>query len=271
MKKIRKGNFYDSRLGGHSYSMWETGYDVCIEEDGKAYFYQLRNYDRDVVSSIEPLELKNAVEISWDELNESVRTAHFYQLKPEGTESEKNLFVYGEEKGAQLNAEIQWAEEHRVYNREITLALLKSLGHFEKVEVDCTARDHVYVIDGKWQVTVIDNGCRGENYYVEDYANVIARKKFFGRRVARLAKAAEVPWEVAVFAGYIEEDQEAIQILKEVKASRKNVTAYLREEPSHGIGRRVAAIEEILGRSTWINLRCRGQRATYTLAKYLAN
>lgn len=283
INSITKGNYFDSRIGGNqSYSMWTEGYDVRIQEDDRReFFYQLRNYDRDVVTAIDPVELHDAHEVSWDELNVNVRKAHFHNLYPEGTESEMNLFVYGEEKGGEINAENEWAEAHKVYSRDITLRLAKELGHFEKVEflrsvsrwVGTGYKNYIYVVDGKWQVTVSANNYSDGNFYdsyhVEEYAPIVASQKAFGRRVGRLAKAAGVPWNVAVFVGNIADDTEAIAILNAVKASRARVFSDTAYELSCGIGRRVAAIQFVLGDELWGKLSCRGQQQTKTLANYL--
>lgn len=106
------------------------------------------------------------------------------------------------------------------------------------------------------------------SHKIEDYSQVVASEKAFGRRVARMAKAAEVPWEIAVFAGHIASDEEAIQILKQIKSARGTADEYLQWELGCGIARRTTAIEELLG-ETWKKLRCRGQKQTTTLAKYL--
>ena len=93
-------------------------------------------------------------------------------------------------------------------------------------------------------------------------------QKAYGRRVARLAKATGVPWNVAVFAGNIADDAEAIEVLKAVKAAKGTANESLQWELSCGIGRRVAAIEMMLG-DTWHKLSCSGQKQTTTLADYL--
>jgi len=280
MTKISKGNFYDSRIGNHSYSMWTIGYDVCIEDEDNKYFYQLRNYDRDRVTTIAPVEMEDASQIAWDELNVNIRKAHFYTINPNGTESEMNLFVYGEVEGSKINAENEWAETHTVYSREITLRLAKELGHFKKVEflrsvsrwVGTGYKNHLYVIDGKWQVTVSTNHYSGGDFYdsyqIEDYTKIVAQQKAFGRRVARLAKKAGVPWNIGVFVGHIEEDEEAISILKHVKSVRGTANEDMQWELSCGIGRRTSAIEALLG-DTWRKLNCSGQRQTRILADYL--
>ncbi len=281
--KIFKGNYFDSRIGTHSYSMWTTGYDVCIEDEEKKYFYQLRNFDCDCVTTIAPVEIKNATEVAWDELNVNIRKAHFHAIKPNGTESEMNLFIYGKEEGAKINAENEWAEAHIVYSRGITLSLVRELGHFKEVKflrsmsrwVGTGYVDYIYVIDNKWQVTVSANsiyydGSFHNTYTVQDYSKVVAQEKAFGRRVARLAKRAGVPWNVGVFVGHIVDDDEAISILKQIKSVRGTADLDLQHELLRcGIGRRTAAIEYLLG-DTWKKLNCKGQNQTTILADYLS-
>ena len=255
---IVKGNDFDSRVNGRSYSMWTSGYDVCIQENGRKFFYHLNNYDHDCVTKIDPVMLDNPKVITWSELNENIKKAYFHAIRPNGTEAEMNLFVYGQVVGAKINAENDWVETHNVYSKDITKRLAKELGHFEKVQFLRTEtrwrgtgyKNYLYVIDDKWLVTVnANNGfaCNPyDSYKIEDYQKIVAQQKVFGRRVARFAKTAGVPWEVAVFVGYLEDDDEAVEILKAVRAARGTVSEDLQWELECGIGRRTAAISSIL-------------------------
>lgn len=282
MKKITKGNEYDSRLGGRRYAMWTTGYDVCIEEEGgKKYFYRLRCYEYATVERISPVELENPEELEWMRLHEAIRLHHFYDINPSGTEQEMNLCVYGEEEGEKINARNEWAETHRIYSRDITLDVLDELGQFEKVKFlkSESGRDiYAYLIDDKWLVSVITRNITvGGEYYdtyrVSDYEAIKDRRREFGRRVARLAKKADVPWEVGVFAGNIADEDEAVEVLKRVKYAKEHYANYteIRYELSCGIGRRTAAIEYVLGEELWHKLDCSGQNQTSTLAWYLSS
>lgn len=282
-RKVTIGNFYDSRVGDHSYTMWTTGADYCIEEaPDKRYYYRVRTFWDAVVTKIDATALENSRVIPWEEVNTAVKAYHFEALFPNGTESEKNLFVYGDEKGRQINAENEWADAHKVYSRDVTLQLKAELGQFSTVRFlrevvyapGTGYRAYIYVVDEKWQVTV-DAGeydSRTGKFYashkVEDYTKVVASEKAFGRRASRMAKAAEVPWEIAVFVGHIASDEEAVSILKQVKSARGTADERLQWELKCGIGRRTAAIEALLG-ETWGKLNCRGQRQTTTLANYL--
>lgn len=69
--------------------------------------------------------------------------------------------------------------------------------------------------------------------------------------------------------GHIAEDDEAVEILLQVKTTREKVDDCLQWELSCGIGRRVAAIEALLGKDTWNKLNCSGQNKTRILANYL--
>ena len=169
-----------------------------------------------------------------------------------------------------------------VYSEEITLALRKELGEFANVEFvnvysrqpGTGYRNYVYLIDGKWQVTVITNRYSQfsgfyDDYEVEDYATIVEKKKAFGRRVDRLAKAAGVPWNIAVMAGHITDAAEAIELLKRVKSAKAFVSEEYRTELGCGINRRTFALEKLLG-DDWRKLTCKGQKQTTTLAEYLA-
>ena len=279
---ITKGNHYDSRIGNHSYSMWTDGDDYEILIDGRIFGFQTRSYEHTSVSRIDaPVKFEgNTRELTWEQLNETVKRALFSELYPEGTEEERNLFVLGEVEGAEKNRINAWAESHLVHTRAVTLRLREELGEFQTVRfiksysrwAGTGYRNYVYVIDEKWQVTVVGNCYSGgefyDSYQVEDYTKIVASQKAYGRRVARLAKAAGVPWNIAVFAGNIASDEEAINVLKSVKQVKGSADADLSWELSCGIGRRVTAIEQMLG-ETWNKLSCSGQKQTKTLADYL--
>ena len=176
-----------------------------------------------------------------------------------------------------------WATTHLVHSEEITLALLDRIGQFYKVEflrsysrqTGTGYRNKVYLVNDKWQVTVItncycqENGSFFDRFEVEEYAPIVERKKAFGHRVARLAKAAGVPWNIAVMAGNISDDAEAIELLKRVKGAKALVSKEYKTELGCGINRRTWALEKLLG-DDWRKLTCKGQKQTTTLAEYLA-
>ena len=182
-KSITIGNRYGILSICEHVCTWISGYDVCIEQADKRYFYQLRHEYYDDVKKIAPVEFEDAKIITWEQLDDSVRKFHFNVLYPNGTETERNIFVYGKEEGERINAENEWADAHTVYNRSVTLRLAEKLGHFEKVQLirsyvrspENGYKNHVYVIDNKWQVTVsADNfdslfGTFYATYTIEDY------------------------------------------------------------------------------------------------------
>ena len=285
-RRVYEGNIYDSRVGNHSYTQYTTGCDYLITEpNGQTYAYRLRAFDLrvSVEKLVDVIVLDTPREISWESIDEEVRSAHFDVLFPNGTEFEKNLFVYGDVEGQRRNDEIKWAEDHLVYDRNVTFRLREEVGDFTKVRFLRTIshapgtgyKSHIYVVDEKWQVTVtsgVYDQRTGEfyaSYAVEDYATIVASQKSFGRRVSRMAKVAGVPWEIGVFVGHIADENEGIEILKSIKAARGTADKSLEWELGHcGIARRTAAIEELLGEN-WGKLKCRGQNQTTTLANYL--
>ena len=177
-----------------------------------------------------------------------------------------------------------WLENHRIYNTAVTLKVAKEIGYFENVEFlryipnysQAGARDYLYLVDDKWQVTV--NSRRYgyseyfDNYIVEELVDVEAKQKAFGRRVARLSKEADVPWEVGVFAGHLEEDDEVISVLTAVKAAKGTADEKqnMQLTSESGIEQRTAVFVQLLG-DTWEKLNCHGQRSIQTLATYLAS
>jgi hypothetical protein len=139
--------------------------------------------------------------------------------------------------------------------------------------------DYIYEVDGVagvcYQVTikaymgVIDGDYHGLK--IEDLEKVREDKRAFGRRCARLASAAGVPWKVAILAGKIDDDEKAIRLLKAIRAARGKANIALKHELCCGIKRRTAGICQLIGGDTFSVISCKGQNATMTLAAYLAS
>lgn len=281
---ITMGNHYDSRIGGRNYAMWTDGDDYEIRmKDGRVFGFQTRFNNSKYVNRITtPVQFKGATrEVTFEKLNKWVKICLFKELFPNGTEDERNLFILGEVEGAKKNRINAWADAHMVHSREVTLRLREVLGDFDRVRFVTSYtrqpgtgyRNKVFVIDEKWQVTVSTNNYSSGGFYssyrVDDYTKICAQQKYFGRRVARLAKKAGVPWNIGIFVGHIEDDDEAISILRHVKNARGTASEDLQYELSCGIGRRTDAIAEILGETWAKKLDCSGQKQTRTLANYL--
>ncbi len=283
IKKITIGNDYDSRIGNHSYAMWTSGYDIRIEElNGNIVYFRVRDYDMTTVERIDPpAEMKNERQVYWKDLSINIKESYFDYLYPEGAEEERNIFVYGDEKGRAINERNKWADSHMVWNRETTLYLARKLGRFSDVKFLKTItspagrgyNDYLFLIDNHWQVKVFgDSAPKGQCYLTEikDYCQIQNQKKEFGRRASKRAKKADVPWKIAVFAGNIASDEEAVEILKKIKATVPvSDEALIWELTKCGIGRRTAAIKNVLGEDVWTQLKCNGQKQTRTLALYL--
>lgn len=272
---INRGNYSSTRIN--------LSYDVEIIDNEKSYFYSFScTYGKGFSRRISPLELTNPVPILWEDLDTEIQKAHFWVINPEGTEEEMNLYVFGKAKGSKLNSLNKWADAHMVFSREITLQLVEKLGYFTKVEFLRTIsrmpgtgyKDYLFVIDSKWQVTVIANCYEAGDFYdtykIEDYDEIRAKQKAFGRRVAKLAKEADVPWHIGVFVGHIEQDYIAVAILRAIKYYKETyMTEKIRRELKCGIKRRTSAIIQLLGDELWESLHCDGQNQTSTLAYYL--
>lgn len=276
--KVVKGNYYDSRIGNHSYAMYTTGYDFCVIDNSGEAFFQVRYGDYYRVTAIKPVELKDPRVVSFNSLDERDKAEYFdRKLKEKYSEEDRNIFIYGPEEGQKINEEIAWRKAHMVYSDQITRDLAEKIGHFNNFRyvrsysrmAGTGYKDHVYVVDEKWQVVV--HAGNGDYFTISDYSKEVERKKDFGRRVAKLSKKAGVPWNIGVFVGYEKDDEKALELLKKVKSFKGKATEKQSYELGCGIGRRTSAIVEIIGEETFDKLYCCGQKATQTLASYLAN
>ena len=280
---IYHGNHCVSKLGGHKNPHITTrdDYEIVLKDD-RRFGFRVQQSKQTRVNKIDvPVKFNGkAKEISWKDLDDLVKVALFNEIFPYGTKEEQNLFVYGPVLGAEKNHINNWVKTHKVYNREITLKLREELGEFSEVRVIKPSgreakedlQTFVYMIDESWMVTVYKNplahGEVYESYKIEDFTKFIASQKAFDRRIARLAKAANVPWEIAEFARNIDSDDEAIKVLKAVKAVRGTLSTELRKALSEKTENRVSTIKLLLG-NTWWRLSCKGQQQIKTLANYL--
>ena len=88
----------------------------------------------------------------------------------------------------------------------MTLRLREELGEFQTVRfvksysrwAGTGYRNYVYVVDEKWQVTVVGNCYSGgefyDSYQVEDYTKIVASQKAYGRRVAAIEMMLGDTW-----------------------------------------------------------------------------
>lgn len=253
-----------------------VGYDVKIVFEGNEYYYRLRKTYRERITVIKPVTMRCETETTWEKLNIKIREFLFYDLKPNGTEEEKNLFVYGEKKGTEINEENKWADSHKVYDRKTTIRLGNELGRFEKVEFKSSvkrvnprkATDINYLIDGNKYVTITVESDK-ITYKIRDYTNVLKEQKYIGRRAERIANKAEVPWKIGLLAAYILDEEYAIEILKKVKAARETATLDQEWDLTGGGNPRIKALEEILGKDVFEQLKCESEYQARILAYYL--
>lgn len=253
-----------------------VGYDVKIVFEGNEYYYRLRKTYRERITVIKPVTMRCETETTWEKLNIKIREFLFYDLKPNGTEEEKNLFVYGEKKGTEINEENKWADSHKVYDRKTTIRLGNELGRFEKVEFKSSvkrvnprkATDINYLIDGNKYVTITVESDK-ITYKIRDYTNVLKEQKSIGRKAGRIANKAEVPWKIGLLAAYILDEEYAIEILKKVKAARETATLDQEWYLTGGGNPRIKALEEILGKDVFEQLKCESEYQARILAYYL--
>jgi len=261
--KVTIGNQYDSRRefsGGTIYAAWTTGWDIVITglkhpvtgDEVPAKMYRYRNWasGRESFQTIPLQEMEGEIEvIHWPNVADWIKKEIFSSLHPNGSEEERNLFVYGEEEGSRINSENQWADAHKVINRQVTLAIKEKIGEFERVEryrpfefEEPEEAPYQFIIDKKYLVDIKDCYEEGSsiNFIKEcDYDSLMKlkkekfneierrekeeqeRRRRFGHYVAKFSKKCNVPWDVAkVFIRSLPKASEA-EIVKEIDNFRK--------------------------------------------------
>ena len=288
INSVERGNQYDSRMGGHSYTMWTTGNDYRIVlTSGEILWLQTRCYDHTIVTKIEaPEEFLGAETCCTPET--SVLEFLFSYLFPQGTEEDKIFFFNEEEEANRLIDERRWAEENMVFSLEITKEIMSRIGRWDKVlSSRCVSRmrgtgckNYFYRLQcGKKEFEVeIHAGCVDYfDHSIFDKLSLIreidttaekAEKRTFYFKVKELADAAQVPWNVAKFV--VNADKEAA--IEALIAARKLSETVLDYDTEHelecGIVRRKAMMSELLGEHFDV-FDVQGQKRSQQLADYL--
>lgn len=287
INSVEKGNSFDSRKGGHSYTMWTTGNDYRVTlTDGRVIWLQSRSYDKTTVKIIPEPEVFNGCASS---LNIPELKFLFSYLFPQGTEEDKIMFLNEEEEALRLIDERHWAEEHRVYSLEITMRLMELVGRWDRVISSRSVsrmrgtgyRNIFYRLqcgEKQYEVEVRAN-CYSQGKFYDciyavkeiDLASEKAERRAFYFKVKELADAAQVPWNIAKLVSDRGGKEIAIEALI---AAREIAESDLDEATKHelecGIDRRKAAMVNLLGEHFYM-FEVQGQKRSQELASYLLN
>ena len=134
IKRVLKGNHYNSGTGSHSYAEWTTGRDYYVEtQDGQEFFLEYRKYTGHSCgryTKINPTEVSDWDETNWEKIPEIIQNHIYHQLFPEGTSDEQRIFIFGEAQGKVLNEDYDWAEKNMIISVEETLKIMREIGRW---------------------------------------------------------------------------------------------------------------------------------------------
>lgn len=289
ISSVEKGNEYDSRLGGHSYSQWTTGRDYRVAlTDGRVLWLQSRSYDHTSVKKIEAPEEFLGAEICTP--GETVLKFLFSYLFPQGTEEDKIFFFNEEEEANRLIDERRWAEDHMIFSLEITREIMSRIGRWDKVLSSRSVsrmrgtgcQNYFYRLQcGKKEFEAeIHAGC--VDYFSHeifdklrsiteiDVAAEKAEKRAFYFKVKELADAAQVPWGIAKFVVNADKDMAIDALFKAREIAESSLDYATEHELECGIVRRKAAMADLLGEHFEM-FDVQGQKRSQELADYLLN
>lgn len=287
---VEAGNLYDSRMGGHSYSMWTTGCDFKVTLfDGRVLWLRSRSYERKQVEIIEQPEVFDKALCSNKELGLTEIKVIFRYLFPEGTEDEQYIFLHGQEEADRFFEERAWAREHGIYSVNISLNLMREIGRWDKcLSTRSQSRwtgtgykDYIYRIqkgDKVFDVTVHANCYNGGNFFDSYSVKEVnlegekAEKRAYYLKTKALADAAGVPWKIASLIANKDDVERAVAALRAAKAIADG-EEYLEPDMAHelecGIYRRKSAIKELIGEQNYDAFAIEGQVRSSRLAYYL--
>lgn len=288
INSVEKGNQYDSRMGGHSYTMWTTGRDYRVAlASGEILWLQSRSYDHTSVKKIEAPEEFLGAEICTP--GETVLEFLFSYLFPQGTEEDKIFFLYEEEEAQRLIDERRWAENHMIHSLEITMEIMRNIGRWDRVvssrsvsrmrgtgcqnifyRIQCGKKEyeaeiHAGCVD-YFDHTIFD---KLRSVAEIDVAAEKAEKRAFYFKVKELADTAQVPWAIAKFVANAADKNMAIDALFKAREIAESELDYRTEhELECGIVRRKAAMADLLGEH-FDMFDVQGQKRSQELADYL--
>lgn len=291
IQAVEAGNLYDSRMGGHSYSMWTTGCDFKVTLfDGRALWLRSRVYEDVKVSIIEEPEVFTPCS-AWDkqEFSSAEKKVVFRYLFPEGTEDDLYIFLHGQEEADRFFEERAWAQKHGIYSVDISLCVMREIGRWDKcLSTRSQSRwtgtgytDYIYRLqknDKVYEVTVHANCYNGGNFFDSYSVKEVnlegekAEKRAYYLKTKALADAAGVPWKIASLIANKDDTERAVAALKAAKAIADG-DKYLEPDMAHeldcGIYRRKSAIKELLGEQNYDAFAIEGQVRSSRLAYYL--
>ena len=287
VNSVMKGNNYDSRMGGHSYSQWTTGNDFrVVLASGSVLWLQSRFYDHMIVTKIEAPEEFLGAEICTP--GETVLEFLFSYLFPQGTEEDKIFFLHEEEEAQRLVDERRWAENNIIHSLAITMEIMRTIGRWDKVLSSRSVsrmrgtgcQNYFYRLQcGKKEYEVeIHAGC--VDYFSHeifdklrsiteiDVAAEKAEKRAFYFKVKELADAAQVPWGIAKFVVNADKDMAIDALFKAREIAESSLDYATEHELECGIVRRKAMMSELLGEHFEV-FDVQGQKRSQQLADYL--
>lgn len=203
----------------------EDNYDIrIIEENDKKYYYHfLKASDGDVVlTSHKPFNLKNAMEVSWDELPTNLREEHYKNVNPNTTLSdyERNSFLYGKDKADEIQRAAELREEgiKEIQSNITTYSfgaakIYDTIGQLEKVKkISCKNGWMKYLVNDKWIIKTH----KGRLMSIEEKSYADKQRKEWGTRVSYAAKQAKTSYNMATVVGNISDVDEAVMILNKI-------------------------------------------------------
>lgn len=252
---VQVGNFTDSRLGSHSYTLWTETCDYLVKtEDGKELAYQKYSYKFTTYEKISvPEKLIGATEIKFEDLPATVRKMTVRELFPDLSENEQILLAHGEEKGQEIIELNEWVATHLIYGDEkLTRRILRDYGkRWEKIE-DISSNE--FVLDDTTLVTTYreDYDREYHEYYIPyDFRNwerVQAERKEYQDKVYSLAKSFKVPCRIVRAVLNSVSKEKVSDALNKIAETKKSVISDADKwELSCGKDRRRAVLLKLTG------------------------
>lgn len=268
-KKCFTGNFSFSRATSTASSDYRI-----VESDGRMYFYRHEFSVDEKVSTLKPTNILSESEILWEDIPLSIREMHFHTIFPNGTtDEEKILFLYGKEEGNKILND-KWADTHIIVSKMVTMEIISQIGRFNsskriRSSMYENTRIDQYLIDEKWQANIVFAPDGFHKVSIELYGS--SKRTEYGKRIRSMCDKLDIPWRIGSLVGDIEDDKEALAILRKIKSLRDYASKnHYDDLTSTSLYHVKDTLIKLLGPTIFFKLKCKGRKNAYDLADYLA-
>ncbi len=285
-QNMQIASVFRSNLKERGYKAFEADYKIVLFDASVITCHYATDGENFRLEYTDPLT-DNSTDywlIKNDNLPVAIKEDVFKKICPDGTNEEKNIFLYGKDEGSKINDFKNWIVEHNICTPEITMEVFKKIGPWKMAQ---TRWEYKSVNGGRnsiirltretdfYDVTIFRSADTTKILSILKVDVAAERIQLSNRykQIYALAQKAGVGYQAAsTLKDPFGDDETNIAALKAAKEVHEQI---LSDEICHeltkcGIARRTAAIRTLLGKHAEAFV-LEGQIRNRRLAEFLAN